>query len=73
MDANYHYYHYLVGYLSIVGGALCWWSLITFFVNKVRSHFNVRSMWVINRVMAGLLIIMALIGSVHAIRNLLPM
>lgn len=73
MSANYHHYHYLIGYLSIAGGALCWWSLITYFVNKVRSHFNVRSMWIINRVMAVLLIIMALIGSVHAIKNLLPL
>lgn len=72
MDASYRYYHYILGYISIAAGALCWWALITYFVNKVRNHFNVRSMWVINRIMATLLIIMALFGSVHAIKNLLP-
>lgn len=71
MDADYSFYHYILGYLSIVGGALCWWSLITYFVNKVRGHFNVRSMWIINRVMASLLILMAVIGSIHAINNLI--
>lgn len=70
MDSNYHYYHYIIGYLSIVGGALSWWSLITYFVNKVRGHFNVRSMWLINRVIASILIIMALIGTVYALKNL---
>lgn len=72
MSPEYHYYHYILGYLSIAAGALVWWFLITFFVNKVRSHFNVRSMWLINRVMASLLIIMAIIGSFHAVKNILP-
>lgn len=71
MDTSYSVYHYVIGYLSIAGGALCWWSLITYFVNKVRSHFNVRSMWIINRIMASLLILMAVIGSVHAVNNLI--
>ncbi len=72
MDAGYSYYHYILGYISISAGALCWWFLITFFVNKVRGHFNVRSMWIINRIMASLLIIMALFGSFHAVRNIIP-
>ncbi len=72
MSPEYHYYHYILGYLSIAGGALCWWFLITYFVNKVKGHFNVRSMWLINRVMASLLIIMALFGAFHAIKNIIP-
>lgn len=71
MDSTYHYYHYILGYMAIAGGALCWWSLITYFVDKVRGHFNVRSMWLINRVMAALLILMAIIGSWHALDNLI--
>lgn len=71
MDSGYMYYHYIIGYLAIAAGALCWWALITYFVNKVRSHFNVRSMWLINRVMAVLLILMALFGTFHAVKNLI--
>lgn len=71
MDAGYFYYHYIVGYLSIAGGAIFWWWMITFFVNKVRGHFNVRSMWLINRVMAVLLIIMALFGTFFALKSIL--
>lgn len=71
MDASYKYYHYILGYIAIAAGALSWWALITYFVNKVRAHFNVRSMWLINRVMAALLIIMALIGTFHAVKSLI--
>ncbi len=72
MSPKYHYYHHILGYLAIAGGALCWWFLITYFVNKVKGHFNVRSIWLINRVMACLLILMAIIGAIHAIKNIVP-
>lgn len=59
---EFRYYHYILGYLSIFAGALAWWWLITFFVNKVRSHFNVRSLWVLNRVIGLVLLAMAVVG-----------
>ena len=34
--------HVIVGYTSIVMGAVCWWFTITYFINKVRKKFNVR-------------------------------
>lgn len=55
-------YHYVAGYVSIAAGALFWWSGVTFFVDKVRGHFNVRSMWIVNRVIASILMVMSLIG-----------
>ena len=42
MDTEHQFYHYILGYFSIIVGAIGWWFLITFFVNKVRGHFNVR-------------------------------
>lgn len=59
---EFRYYHYVAGYASIVGGALLWWWLITYFVNKARAHFNVRSLWIFNRIVASILFIMALVG-----------
>lgn len=59
---EFKHYHYITGYASIFGGALLWWWLITFFVNKVRAHFNVRSLWIFNRIISSILLIMALIG-----------
>lgn len=70
-DSDYLFYHYIVGYLSIAIGALLWWFMITYFVNKVRGHFNVRSMWLINRIIASILIIMAMFGIVHGTLSLI--
>lgn len=69
LQPTFHYYHYIVGYTSIIAGALLWWFLITFGVNKVRHHFNVRSLWLINRIIAGILLIMAAIGFILGIFN----
>lgn len=60
--ADFTYYHYIIGFSSLVAGALLWWLIITYFVNKVRGHFNVRSMWIINIIIGSLICIMSLIG-----------
>lgn len=39
----------VMGYVSIVAGALAWWFLLTWAVDKVRTQFNVRGIWIINR------------------------
>lgn len=64
---EFAYYHYIIGYVAIFAGALLWWWLITFFVNKVRNHFNMRSLWIFNRVIAGILTVMALYGLYNGI------
>lgn len=61
---EFRFYHYLSGYLSIAAGALGWWFLITFLVDKMRGHFNVRSLYLINRIVGSLLIVFALVGAV---------
>ncbi len=61
------FYHYIIGYLAIIAGALGWWWLVTFFVNKVRSHFNVRSMWLVNRIIAGVILCFAVVGIVTSL------
>ena len=67
---EYQAYHYIAGYLSIFIGALAWWYIVTLFVNSVRNHFNVRSMWIINRIIGSVLIGMAIIGFGWAIKDL---
>lgn len=62
--------HYIVGFISIIAGALMWWWVVTYFVNKVRSHFNLRSMWLINKITGVIIMIFALFGIVTAITNL---
>ena len=55
--------------LGIFIGALIWWYLVTLFVNAVRSRFNVRSLWLVNRIIGGVLIIMAVFGIILAVKE----
>ena len=71
LDTHYRFYHYIIGYTSIIVGAVGWLFLITFFVNKVRAHFNVRSLWLVNRSIAVILLIMSTVGFVLGIKELL--
>lgn len=64
-------YHYVAGYVAIFGGAVMWWFGVTWFVNKVRAHFNLRSLWLLNRILAGIILIMGAIGLVTALRELI--
>lgn len=54
--------HYIAGYVSIIIGALLWWFTITYFINKVRNRFNLRSLWLINRGIGIFIILMSLVG-----------
>ena len=71
LSPDYLYYHYIAGFASIFGGALLWWYFITFLVNKLRSHFNVRSMWFLNRIIGTILFIMAVVGIWQGVEGLI--
>lgn len=55
----------LVGYLAIILGALLWWFSITYFVNKVRTRFNLRGIWTLNRIIGVVVMFMSVIGLVY--------
>lgn len=61
------FYHYIIGFMAIYAGAFGWWWLVTFFVDKVRAHFNLRSMWLINRIIGIIILIFAVVGIVSGI------
>lgn len=64
---EYKTHHFLLAYAMIFAGALLWWYFITFIVNLFRKRFNVRSLWLINRIIGLLLIAIALYGIASAI------
>jgi threonine/homoserine/homoserine lactone efflux protein len=72
-DPSCMYYHYIVGYCSILVGALTWWWVVTYFVDKVRSHFNLRSMWLINRIIGCVMLLFGLVGIGTALYAMYPM
>ena len=61
-SSEYHFYHYIIGYLFIVIGALLWWMAITYLVDKLRAKFNINSMWLINKIMGTIIMLLAIYG-----------
>lgn len=55
-------YEQAVGYLAIALGAFSWWFGTTYVVNKVRARFNVRGIWMINRIIGGIVMIISVVG-----------
>ena len=52
----------VTGYVAIILGALTWWFGITYFVNKVRKQFNLRGIWILNRVIGSIVVVVSLLG-----------
>lgn len=65
------FYHYLLGFLGIVAGALGWWWVVTFFVDKLRGHFNQRTMKLINTIVGVIILIFAAVGIFSSASTLL--
>jgi len=57
----------LLGLTSIASGAVFWWFLVTFLVSKVRNNFNVRGLWIMNRIVGIVIIVIAAAGTVAAL------
>ena len=52
----------LLGLLFIFAGALAWWFLITFFVGKLRKVINLRGLWLINKIVGTVIIVLSILG-----------
>lgn len=65
-NSDIPFYGIIIGYVFIALGAMLWWAVITYAVDKVRSQFNIKSMIKINRVMGSILLAMSLYGIANA-------
>lgn len=54
-------YDLLTMFFIGIGGTL-WWLLITYIVNKLRSHFNLRGLKVFNRIIGSILMVVGVVG-----------
>lgn len=57
-----HVIQYIIGFAFIYIGAILWWWFITFSIDKVRSHFNIRSMWLVNKIIGAVIMLFAVVG-----------
>jgi threonine/homoserine/homoserine lactone efflux protein len=44
------------GILSILGGALLWWSLLTFLISRLKNKLNMRELKIINQITGTIII-----------------
>ncbi len=68
---DYGLHHYIFAYVCIFGGALLWWYGVTWLVNRLRRRFNVRALWLVNRIIAIILMVMAAVGFTMAFKEIL--
>ena len=68
VSSSYIIYH-IIGYLSVAGGAVLWWFFITAAVNKVRTHFNVRSIHLLSRAIGVIIILLSVGGLAFGLRD----
>lgn len=71
LGPDMNFWFYIVGYIAIIAGAVGWWWLVTWGVDKLRSHFNVRSIHLINRIIGVVIMAFGVVGSITAVINLL--
>ena len=54
----------IAGYIFIVIGALLWWFVLSWLVDKVRNRFEERGLWVINRVIGVIVMIVSAVVAI---------
>jgi threonine/homoserine/homoserine lactone efflux protein len=58
----------LVGGIICIGlGGIIWWLGITYFISKIRRWFNIRDIWVLNRIVGTVILALAVIGIISVI------
>ncbi len=59
---DYSLWMLFVGILCIGAGAVLWWFGITYIVSKLKKWFNVRGIWLLNKIVGTIIIVLALAG-----------
>ena len=60
----------LVGFASIVGGALLWWYGLTWLVDKIRAKFDENGIRIINQIIGVVVILISVIILFGTVTNL---
>ncbi len=58
------WYELITGILSIVTGAVLWWSLLTYFASKFKKFLNMRGLKLINIITGSIIMLIGCVGLV---------
>jgi threonine/homoserine/homoserine lactone efflux protein len=59
---DYSVWMLLAGIAFIGIGAILWWFGITYIIAKMKKWFNVRGIWLLNRIVGSVIIVLSVIG-----------
>ena len=65
-----HPFEMVIGFASIVGGALLWWYGLSWLVDKVRTIFDAQGIRIINRIIGAVVIIFSIVSLFGTVTNL---
>lgn len=65
-----HPFEMLIGFASIVAGALLWWYGLTWLVNKIRSIFQEEGIRIINQIIGAAVTIFSVVSLFGTVTNL---
>ena len=57
-------------YLFVILGDFCWWFTLSSLINRLRNRFDLRGLWMINRILGSILIVASLAWCTTILLNL---
>jgi threonine/homoserine/homoserine lactone efflux protein len=58
----------LMGGIACIGlGAIIWWFGITYFISKIKKWFNIRDIWILNRIVGTVIFVLAAVGIISVV------
>lgn len=62
-----HWFGMCVGYASIIGGAMLWWLLLTYVINKMRKNFGEKGIQRLNRSIGTIVLLASILYALMTI------
>lgn len=59
----------IICFASIVSGAVIWWLILIFIVGKFRNRFGMRGLTILNKITGSILMLIALVTTILALKN----
>jgi threonine/homoserine/homoserine lactone efflux protein len=67
---EYSFWMLIGGILCIGIGAIVWWYSITYVISKIKKWFNIRDIWMLNRIVGTVIMILSIAGFIYQMLEL---
>ncbi|MDR1344470.1 MAG: LysE family translocator [Tannerellaceae bacterium] len=67
ITTDYSVWMLTVGVICIGVGAVVWWLGVTYFISKMGRWFNIRDLWILNKIVGTVILVLAIIGIISVV------